>query len=83
MHCYSFDEEVIYLELQQHLKTIGIDVTSQVKMEKSIAEQELEINLNFTLSKIIDKEKTLKPLFGEYNTEIEKLGNTCYINSAI
>lgn len=64
IHCYKCDEEVIDLELAAHLKVLGIDVASQIKTEKSIAEQELEANLNLTLSKVLEEGKTLTPVFG-------------------
>ena len=69
--------------LADHLAVLGIDIKSTVKTEKSIAEQELEINLNLTLSKVIEEGKTLIPVFGPYNTGMENLGNTCYMNSVM
>lgn len=83
IHCYKCDDEVLDNDLAAHLGVLGIDVLSQVKTEKSIAEQELEINLNLTLSKIIEDGKILTPVFGEYNTGMENLGNTCYMNSVM
>lgn len=83
IHCYKCDEEVIDTELAAHLKVLGIDVQSQVKTEKSIAEQELEANLNLTLSKVIEEGVTLTPVFGPHNTGMENLGNTCYMNSVV
>lgn len=65
------------------MATIGIDVQSQVKTEKSIAEQELEANLNLTLSKVIEDGKSLVPVFGPLNTGMQNLGNTCYMNSVV
>jgi len=65
------------------LKVLGIDLGTQVKTEKSIAEQELEINLSFTLSKILEDGKTLIPLFGAHKTGMQNLGNTCYMNSVM
>ena len=44
--------EVLDNDLPAHLGVLGIDVLSQVKTEKSIAEQELEINLNLTSQKL-------------------------------
>ena len=83
IHCYKCDDEVLDNDLAAHLAVLGIDVLSQVKTEKSIAEQELEINLNLTLSKVIEDGKILTPVFGEYNTGMENLGNTCYMNSVM
>lgn len=83
IHCYKCDEEVIDHDLAAHLKVLGIDVQSQIKTEKTIAEQELEANLNLTLSKVIEDGVTLTPVFGAHNTGMENLGNTCYMNSVV
>ena len=47
---------------------MGIDVQTQVKTEKTIAEVNLEANLNLTLSKVIEDGTTLIPVFGPGNT---------------
>lgn len=83
IHCYKCDEEVIDPELAAHLGVLGIDIGSQVKTEKSIAEQTLEFNLNLTLSKVIEEGKTLVPVFGSQNTGMQNLGNSCYLNSVL
>lgn len=38
IHCYKCDLEVLDPLLSTHLATLGIDITSQVKTEKTIAE---------------------------------------------
>ena len=83
IHCYSCDEEVLDPELSAHLSIFGIDVAQQVKTEKTIAEQELQANLELTLSKTIEAGKTLIPVFGAHNTGLQNLGNTCYMNSVL
>ena len=44
---------------------------------------DLELNLNFTLSKIIEEGKELIPMFGAGYTGLENLGNSCYMNSVL
>ena len=68
IHCYKCDDEVHDPNLAEHLKNIGIDIGQQIKTEKTIGEQELELNLNLTLSKVIEDGKTLIPVFGPGNT---------------
>jgi ubiquitin carboxyl-terminal hydrolase 5/13 len=46
-------------------------------------EIDLEMNLNFTLSKIIEEGKVLIPLYGQWNTGLENIGNSCYLNSVV
>lgn len=69
--------------LAQHLQVLGIDVKSQTKTEKTMQELDLELNLNFTLSKILEEGKELIPLFGPGFTGLENLGNSCYMNSVL
>lgn len=83
IHCYAHDEEVLDKKLGEHLGTLGIDVKREVKTEKSVAEMELEANLNLTLSKTIEEGKTLIPLYGEGFTGLENLGNSCYMNAVV
>lgn len=44
---------------------------------------DLELNLNFTLSKILEEGKELIPMFGAGFTGLENLGNSCYMNSVL
>mmetsp|Transcript_9112 Transcript_9112/g.6872 ORF Transcript_9112/g.6872 Transcript_9112/m.6872 type:complete len:89 (+) Transcript_9112:616-882(+) len=62
---------------------LGIDIKTQTKTEKSVAEMNLEANLNLTLSKTIEEGKELIPLYGPGLTGMENLGNSCYLNSVV
>jgi len=46
-----------------------------------MTELNLQINLNFTLSKTIEEGKVLTPIYGPEYTGMENLGNSCYMNS--
>jgi len=83
IHCYKCDEDVLDDKLAEHLAVFGIDMGTQVKTEKSMAEMNLEANLNLTLSKVLEEGKTLVPVFGPGLTGMENLGNSCYMNSVV
>ena len=55
VHCYKCDDEVIDNFLSEHLASFGIEVAQMKKTERTIAELELEKNLNFHLSKAVFK----------------------------
>lgn len=61
--------------LDKHLAHFGIDIHALKKTEKSIAELELDQNIAFEFSRISEKGKELKPLYGPGLTGIENLGN--------
>ena len=48
-----------------------------------MAELDLELNLSFTLSKVLEEGKILIPVFGQNKTGMINLGNTCYMNSVV
>lgn len=83
IHCYACDEEVIDEKLSEHLSRFGIYVKDQVKTEKTIAEMELESNLNLTLSKAVEEGRTLISKYGPGYTGMQNLGNSCYLNSVM
>ena len=83
IHCYACDEDVLDENLAEHLGVIGIEMASQTKTEKSIAEMNLEANLNLTLSKVLEEGKVLVPVYGPGLTGMENLGNSCYMNSVV
>jgi ubiquitin carboxyl-terminal hydrolase 5/13 len=83
IHCYACDEEVVDEKLAEHLSRFGIYVKDQVKTEKTIAEMELESNLNLTLSKAVEEGRLLVSKYGPGFTGLQNLGNSCYLNSVM
>lgn len=83
VHCYVCGDEVTDNYLKDHLFNFGIDVGSQRKTEKSIAELTLDANLALQLSKSIEEGRVLNNVFGPSFTGIDNLGNSCYMNSVV
>ena len=81
--CYKCDDDVHDSMLAEHMGVLGIDIKQQSKTEKTTEELNLEMNLNFTLSKVIEDGKQLVPAFGAGLTGMENLGNSCYMNSVV
>ena len=81
--CYNCDKDVKDDKLAEHLAVLGIEMASQKKTEKTIAEMELEANMNLTLSKVLEEGRELTPVFGPGLTGLVNLGNTYYMNSIV
>ncbi|KAJ3215495.1 hypothetical protein HDU67_000353 [Dinochytrium kinnereticum] len=82
-YCYLCDEERLDPDLGHHLANFGINLMSQQKTEKSVAELQLEQNLKFDFSMTTEDGKDLTPLFGPGYTGLKNLGNTCYMASVL
>lgn len=48
-----------------------------------MAEITLEMNMNASLSKVLEQGVELTPVWGKMNTGIQNLGNSCYLNSVL
>eukprot|EP01133_Synstelium_polycarpum_P007874 gene7874-9244_t len=83
VYSYPEGDMVADPELKQHLAHFGINIFDMRKTEKSMAELELDQNLNFEFGKIKEKGRDLKNAFGPGLTGIENLGNTCYMSSVL
>eukprot|EP01004_Peranema_trichophorum_P006623 NODE_543_length_2612_cov_74.803937_g466_i0.p1 GENE.NODE_543_length_2612_cov_74.803937_g466_i0~~NODE_543_length_2612_cov_74.803937_g466_i0.p1 ORF type:complete len:812 (+),score=207.62 NODE_543_length_2612_cov_74.803937_g466_i0:55-2490(+) len=82
---YSYAEDTMVIDpfLAQHLAHWGINMGQMEKTSKSIAELNVDINLKFEYSKIIEGDKELEPISGAGYIGIENLGATCYMNSVV
>ena len=83
LYCYECDNDVRDEFLDTHLQNLGLDIKSKQKTDKTVTEMNIDINLNFTLSKTIEEGKVLTSLYGPGFTGLENLGNSCYMNSII
>jgi ubiquitin carboxyl-terminal hydrolase 5/13 len=81
IHCYACDDEVVDENLAGHLAVFGLEVATMKKTERTIAEMELERNLNFQLSRAVEEGRVLRPVYGSGFTGLHNLGNSCYMNS--
>lgn len=82
---YSYPEDDMVSDplLTQHLAHFGLDPRAMSKTEKTMAELELDQNLNYEFGKIQEKGKILENVFGPGLTGIENLGNSCYMSSVL
>jgi len=83
IYCYACNNDVKDELLAQHLAYLGIHVSSQTKTEKTVMEMNLDINLNFALSKLVEGKDKEQPLYGPALTGLNNIGNTCYLNSVL
>jgi ubiquitin carboxyl-terminal hydrolase 5/13 len=63
---------------------LGISVSRQKKTEKTVTELNIDINLNFSLSLLVEKgnEKS-KQMYGPTYTGMNNIGCSCYLNSVV
>eukprot|EP00455_Lapot_gusevi_P051951 TRINITY_DN7850_c0_g1_i3.p1 TRINITY_DN7850_c0_g1~~TRINITY_DN7850_c0_g1_i3.p1 ORF type:complete len:827 (+),score=318.13 TRINITY_DN7850_c0_g1_i3:228-2483(+) len=83
IHCYSCDELRLDENLSAHLAHFGIRVADQTKTAKSLAEMDLELNLNHDWSAAYEQGKETNLVFGPGCTGLVNLGNSCYMASVI
>jgi ubiquitin carboxyl-terminal hydrolase 5/13 len=80
---YAKDEQDMVLDplLGKHMAHWGINVMGMEKTVKSLAEMQVDLNLNAQLGRIEEAGKKLEKVFGAGFVGLKNLGNTCYMNS--
>lgn len=81
--CYTCQEMRVDPNLSQHLATFGIDVADVERTERTMAELQLEQNLNFDFSMVSDDGKQLESVSGPGLLGLKNLGNSCYLSSVV
>ncbi|KAI9031682.1 hypothetical protein CLU79DRAFT_694306, partial [Phycomyces nitens] len=83
IYCYTCNDAKLDNDLATHLANWGINVSQQLKTEKSMTELQLEQNMKFDFSMTTEDGKQLEPKFGPGYTGLKNLGNSCYMASMI
>ncbi|RKP21674.1 ubiquitinyl hydrolase [Rozella allomycis CSF55] len=81
IYCYKCNDMRLDPELESHLKLFGINVKTQQKTEKNMAEMQLDQNITFNM-KTVDGED-YENVFGPGLTGIKNIGNSCYLASVV
>lgn len=53
------------------------------KSEKTMAELNIDFNMNYEFDKITESGSELVPLYGPGHVGLVNLGNSCYLNSVV
>jgi len=82
---YAEDENDIVRDplLKEHLAHWGIDVMKMEKTQKTVAELELHLNMNYDWTRICESGEKLEAISGPGYVGLLNLGNTCYMNSTL
>lgn len=62
---------------------LGINISEQRKTEKTVQELTLDMNLNISLSRLVEEGKKMTSMYGPGYTGMDNIGNSCYLNSTV
>ncbi|CAJ1402872.1 unnamed protein product [Effrenium voratum] len=86
VYSYARDEDAMVKDplLAQHLEHWGIDVMKMEKTDKTLAEMQVDLNLNYDWSRICESgDKPLERLRAPGLVGLKNLGQSCYMNSSL
>lgn len=82
---YSEEEDCLVKDplLAQHLSHWGIDAMQLEKTDKTMGEMEVDLNVKYDWSKILESGETLETLRGPGHVGLKNVGSSCYLNSVM
>lgn len=82
---YADDEDALVTDplLAEHLSHWGIDIMKLEKTEKTLGETQLEKNLTYDWTMILEEGEELKTLSGPGLKGLVNIGSSCYMNSVL
>lgn len=85
VYSYAPDEDDMVKNsfLAKHLEHWGIDIMRMEKTDKSLAEMQVDFNLNYDWTRICESGEDLVKLRGPGLIGLKNLGNSCYLNSTV
>lgn len=85
VYSYAPDEDDMVTDplLNQHLRHWGINMMQMEKTDKTMAELEIDQNIQFEFDSITEAGVALTPLSGPGHVGLVNLGNSCYMNSVL
>jgi ubiquitin carboxyl-terminal hydrolase 5/13 len=85
VYSYASDEDDMVLDpkLAEHLAHWGINMQTQEKSEKTMAELQIDLNASYEFDKLTESGSMLVPMAGPGYIGLQNLGNSCYMNSIL
>ena len=82
---YSGDEDNLVIDphLGKHLAHWGIDIMKLDKTDKSLGEMEVDLNMKYDWSRIIEDGENLQLRSGPGSVGLRNIGSSCYMNSVL
>jgi ubiquitin carboxyl-terminal hydrolase 5/13 len=85
VYSYAADEDNLVIDplLSDHLSFWGIDLMKLEKTDKTMGELEVDLNMSYDWSRIIDGEEELEVVQGPGFVGLRNIGSSCYLNAAM
>jgi len=82
---YSAEEDTLVKDplLAQHLAHWGINIMSLEKTDKTMGEMEVDLNMKYDWSKILESGEQLQALSGPGLVGLRNIGSSCYLNAVV